>query len=532
LETSDNSIDTSSLNDKYSSIALLDDELEEEKWEERTTVITKTDHENYVAAATSILQEVLLDVKTPINGNNAETPPEDDATNISSQTGFASANTSLVSTYRTMDSDSETEYESAAENETSYSVDASNNPADDSEIEFGNKLLDAIDITDNSVDIETALEGLKLQVGDREKTPRAEETNIIDTHEEKNIIHEEREKNTPVKLKTEIEHQPALVEVSENVATLENINEVVHEASALDIIDTNCQADQNDDIEEEKDATQSITADPIRPNDISIENESEQNTISSQSTGDNNFETPPEETEEIAKFEVSEESDKLDNLDNILADETISVEKENAVHLETNPSEGTDNLGSDSAQVSDNIAAETQVENSENEIPVAKDQSDIDILSVESEDLPLPISSSEKAELAELVPKSEQDENVSDTFESLPIDEEPPIISNLQADVDPMDDLLSGFEKIKIAATPKPAESSKLFDYNINTGEIEEVKQIPDPIVEQKLKIDFVTALNEEPDSASLMNVKEIKNDSDIEENVNERENPSNTKLH
>lgn len=80
METSDNSIDTSSLNDKYSSIALLDDELEEEKWEERTTVITKTDHENYVAAATSILQEVLLDVKTPIKGNNAETPPEDDAT--------------------------------------------------------------------------------------------------------------------------------------------------------------------------------------------------------------------------------------------------------------------------------------------------------------------------------------------------------------------------------------------------------------------------------------------------------------------
>ena len=36
--------------------------------------------------------------------------------------------------------------------------------ADDSEIEFGNKLLDAVDITDNSVDIETALESLKLQV--------------------------------------------------------------------------------------------------------------------------------------------------------------------------------------------------------------------------------------------------------------------------------------------------------------------------------------------------------------------------------
>ena len=48
--------------DKYSSIALLDDEQEEEKWEERTTVITKTDHEGYVAAASAILQ----DVKTPV----------------------------------------------------------------------------------------------------------------------------------------------------------------------------------------------------------------------------------------------------------------------------------------------------------------------------------------------------------------------------------------------------------------------------------------------------------------------------------
>ena len=54
------------LSDKYSSIAKLDDENEVEKWQERTTVITKTDHECYVAAASSILQEVLLDVKTPV----------------------------------------------------------------------------------------------------------------------------------------------------------------------------------------------------------------------------------------------------------------------------------------------------------------------------------------------------------------------------------------------------------------------------------------------------------------------------------
>ena len=52
--------------DKYSSIALLDDEQEEEKWEERTAVITKNDHEGYLSAASSILQEVLQDVKTPV----------------------------------------------------------------------------------------------------------------------------------------------------------------------------------------------------------------------------------------------------------------------------------------------------------------------------------------------------------------------------------------------------------------------------------------------------------------------------------
>ena len=59
------------------------------------------------------------------------------------------------------------------------------------------------------MDIETALESLKLQVADREKTPRAEEKNIIDTHEEKNIIHQENENDTLLKLSTEIEHQSA-----------------------------------------------------------------------------------------------------------------------------------------------------------------------------------------------------------------------------------------------------------------------------------------------------------------------------------
>ena len=52
--------------DKYSCIARLDDELEEEKWEERTSVITKTDHEEYIAAAGAILSELIADVKTPV----------------------------------------------------------------------------------------------------------------------------------------------------------------------------------------------------------------------------------------------------------------------------------------------------------------------------------------------------------------------------------------------------------------------------------------------------------------------------------
>ena len=51
--------------DKYSSIALLDEELEDEKWEERTAVITRNDHEEYIAAATSILHDLIGDVKTP-----------------------------------------------------------------------------------------------------------------------------------------------------------------------------------------------------------------------------------------------------------------------------------------------------------------------------------------------------------------------------------------------------------------------------------------------------------------------------------
>ena len=52
--------------DKYSCIAKLDDELEDEKWEERTAVITRNDHEEYLAAANSILHDLLGDVRTPV----------------------------------------------------------------------------------------------------------------------------------------------------------------------------------------------------------------------------------------------------------------------------------------------------------------------------------------------------------------------------------------------------------------------------------------------------------------------------------
>ena len=51
--------------DKYSSIALLDDQQEDEKWEERTAVITKNDHEEYVAAAEAIIYDLISGVKTP-----------------------------------------------------------------------------------------------------------------------------------------------------------------------------------------------------------------------------------------------------------------------------------------------------------------------------------------------------------------------------------------------------------------------------------------------------------------------------------
>jgi len=57
--------------DKYLAIARLDDELENEKWEERTAVITSNDHQEYIACAASILQDVLAEVKTPVKPDRA-----------------------------------------------------------------------------------------------------------------------------------------------------------------------------------------------------------------------------------------------------------------------------------------------------------------------------------------------------------------------------------------------------------------------------------------------------------------------------
>eukprot|EP00094_Tigriopus_californicus_P004230 TCALIF_04077-PA protein Name:"Protein of unknown function" AED:0.95 eAED:0.95 QI:0/0/0/0.5/1/0.5/2/0/125 len=52
---------------KYEAIASLDadPENEEEKWSDRTAVITKIEHEDYTAYAQDILIDILKDVKTP-----------------------------------------------------------------------------------------------------------------------------------------------------------------------------------------------------------------------------------------------------------------------------------------------------------------------------------------------------------------------------------------------------------------------------------------------------------------------------------
>ena len=47
---------------RYSAIANLDDELENEKWSERTSVITKVDHDNYISSARDIVSDVIQEV--------------------------------------------------------------------------------------------------------------------------------------------------------------------------------------------------------------------------------------------------------------------------------------------------------------------------------------------------------------------------------------------------------------------------------------------------------------------------------------
>jgi len=79
--------------DKYSFIASLDDQLDDVKWEERTTVITAIDHQAYLATAEQIVQDIMETV-------------------VDSETE-SSVNTSFSSAIRMADSDSE--YESAVE---------------------------------------------------------------------------------------------------------------------------------------------------------------------------------------------------------------------------------------------------------------------------------------------------------------------------------------------------------------------------------------------------------------------------------
>merc|ERR1711935_531276 len=117
--------------DKYFAIASLDEEHDDEKWLERTTVITKTDHETYLECAESIIKEVLTEVKTPDKGNDTFEiqPPDSGQTSFSEmqrtdsgQTSFASPDTSFSINFREESEDSSTEYESATEAEESFTV--------------------------------------------------------------------------------------------------------------------------------------------------------------------------------------------------------------------------------------------------------------------------------------------------------------------------------------------------------------------------------------------------------------------------
>lgn len=58
---------------KYEAIADLDEADEEERWEERTGVITADQHREYVAYAADILADVVADVRTPVKEKNVAT---------------------------------------------------------------------------------------------------------------------------------------------------------------------------------------------------------------------------------------------------------------------------------------------------------------------------------------------------------------------------------------------------------------------------------------------------------------------------
>ena len=94
IPADDEGVENTTAEDKYSSIANLDDQLEDVKWEERTSVITSYDHFENIDAATGIIKNIL------------DTIVLDSVTESSVDTSFGSA-------IRIGESDSE--YESAVE---------------------------------------------------------------------------------------------------------------------------------------------------------------------------------------------------------------------------------------------------------------------------------------------------------------------------------------------------------------------------------------------------------------------------------
>lgn len=73
--------------DRYGAIALLDDDQEEEKWSERTSVITAHDHQTNLVAAAAILEEVVAELEVPRSEDTSFASISRD----SESEGFASA---------------------------------------------------------------------------------------------------------------------------------------------------------------------------------------------------------------------------------------------------------------------------------------------------------------------------------------------------------------------------------------------------------------------------------------------------------